>query len=613
MSARALRPVVVERPADLTTPVALMKALLAGDGPCFLLESVEGGDRVARWSFLGAAPSGEISGAAGDPFALLKALPGAALAGRRDDLPPFTGGAVGYAGYDAVRRLEKLPATNPDPIGLPDAWFGIFDSVIAFDHAKHRLLFVTHAGRGRGRGEKSLRKVKRARGAAAAHGARRRGPPPRPLLPSRKLFRVSSYIAAVEKAKEHIRAGDVFQVVLSRRWSAPFEGDPFAVYRALRSISPSPYQYFLRTPHGTIFGASPERLVRVAASPGGAAVETIPLAGTRPRGATREEDLALEKDLLADAKERAEHVMLVDLGRNDLGRGRGPGHGPREGLLRGRALLARHAHRLAGRRDPRGGRHAVDALAATFPAGTLTGAPKIRAMEIIEDLEPVRRGAYGGAVGYLDFAGNLDVAIAIRTAVVANGVLHVQAGAGIVADSRRRVRGSASARTRRGPSCAPSRGRGSSRDPRRRQLRLLHVQPRPDPRDARRRRRRRPERRLHRGRDRSRRRPTASSSRRDPAVPRTRGSLRAHRRDTDIPLLGVCLGHQALGAVFGGAVVAGADPHAREDLRDRARRARTLRGPPEPVHGDALPLARRGGGLGPGRAARSRRRPPTGS
>ena len=413
-----------------------MKALLAGDGPCFLLESVEGGDRVARWSFLGAAPSGEISGAAGDPFELLKALPTAALAGG-DDLPPFTGGAVGYAGYDAVRRLERLPSKNPDPVGLPDAWFGIFDSVIAFDHARHRLLYVTHAGEGE---EEERRGLERLRGLEARATATPVSAV-KPLaaggapLTFKESLPLPSFLSAGEKAKEHIRAGDVFQVVLSRRWSAPFDGDAFAVYRALRSISPSPYQYFLRTPHGTIFGASPERLVRVAAAPGGAAVETIPLAGTRPRGATREEDLALEKDLLADAKERAEHVMLVDLGRNDLGRVSVPGS------VRVKDFFAveRYSHvmhiasRVVGTLAP--GRHAVDALAATFPAGTLTGAPKIRAMEIIEDLEPVRRGAYGGAVGYLDFAGNLDVAIAIRTAVVANGMLHVQAGAGIVADS----------------------------------------------------------------------------------------------------------------------------------------------------------------------------------
>ncbi len=428
-----LRPVVVERPADLTTPVALMRALLAGDGPCFLLESVEGGDRVARWSFLGAAPSGEISGARGDPFVLLKTLP-AAAGGGEDDLPPFTGGAVGYAGYDAVRRLERLPATNPDPIGLPDAWFGIFDSVIAFDHARHRLLYVTHAGEGEEEEKRALERLMGLEARATATPAPV-APPPARSLSFEETLPLPSFLSAVETAKEHIRAGDVFQVVLSRRWSAPFAGDPFAVYRALRSISPSPYQYFLRTPHGTIFGASPERLVRVVAAPGGAAVETIPLAGTRPRGATREEDLALEKDLLADAKERAEHVMLVDLGRNDLGRVCVPGSVRVKDFF----SVERYSHvmhiasRVVGTLAP--GRHAVDALSATFPAGTLTGAPKIRAMEIIEDLEPVRRGAYGGAVGYLDFAGNLDVAIAIRTAVVANGVLHVQAGAGIVADS----------------------------------------------------------------------------------------------------------------------------------------------------------------------------------
>ena len=426
------RLVVLERPADLTTPVALMRGLLAGAGPCFLLESVEGGDRVARWSFLGASPSSEISGLDGDPFAALKALPRDESVSGGDDLPPFTGGAVGYAGYDAVRRLERLPATNPDPIGLPDAWFGIFDAVIAFDHVRHRLLFVTHAADG---DEASARARLRALEERTLTRSGETRPQALPPLTFEESLPRSSFLAAVERAKEHIRAGDVFQVVLSRRWSAPFDGDPFAVYRALRSISPSPYQYFLMTPHGAIFGASPERLVRVAAAPGGAAVETIPLAGTRPRGATREEDLALEKELLADPKERAEHVMLVDLGRNDLGRVAKAGSVRVEDFFH----VERYSHvmhiasRVTGDLAP--GKDAVDALTATFPAGTLTGAPKIRAMEIIEDLEPVRRGAYGGAVGYLDFAGNLDVAIAIRTAVVANGTMHIQAGAGIVADS----------------------------------------------------------------------------------------------------------------------------------------------------------------------------------
>jgi anthranilate synthase component I len=426
------RLVVVEQPADLTTPVALMRGLLAGGGPCFLLESVEGGDRVARWSFLGASPSGEISGREADPFAALRALPRNEPLTDDDDLPPFTGGAVGYVGYDAARRLEQLPDANPDPIGLPDAWFGIFDAIIAFDHVRHRLLFVTHASNG---DETAARARLRALEERALTRSGEAQPEAlRPLVFEESLPR-PSFLAAVERAKEHIRAGDVFQVVLSRRWSAPFTGDPFAVYRALRSLSPSPYQYYLRTPHGAIFGASPERLVHVASGPGETTAETIPLAGTRPRGATREEDLAYERELLADPKERAEHVMLVDLGRNDLGRV------AKAGSIRVKDFfhVERYSHvmhiasRVTGVLAP--GKDAVDALTATFPAGTLTGAPKIRAMEIIEDLEPVRRGAYGGAVGYLDFAGNLDVAIAIRTAVVANGTMHVQAGAGIVADS----------------------------------------------------------------------------------------------------------------------------------------------------------------------------------
>ncbi len=429
-SARVL--VSVERPADLTTPVAVMRALLGRKEPCFLLESVEGGERVGRWSFLGAAPSGAVPRPGEDPFAALKTVPGEAPAAGEDD-PPFTGGAVGYVGYDAVRRLERLPSKNPDPVGLPDAWFGLFDDVIAFDHVKHRLLFLSRTPGGEeGPGRRRLSRFADELLAQAPRPSVAGSPAPpawRETLPR------PDFIAAVETAKEHIRAGDVFQVVLSRRWSAPFSGDPFALYRALRRISPSPYQYYLRTPRGTIFGASPERLVRVRRVDGRAEVETIPLAGTRPRGRTREEDLALEKELLADRKERAEHVMLVDLGRNDVGRVAVPG----SVAVRDFFSVERYSHvmhlasRVVGALAD--GRDAVDALMATFPAGTLSGAPKIRAMEIIEALEPVRRGAYGGAVGYLDFAGNLDVAIAIRTAVVADGVLHIQAGAGIVADS----------------------------------------------------------------------------------------------------------------------------------------------------------------------------------
>jgi anthranilate synthase component 1 len=423
---------LVERPADLTTPVALMGALLRRSEPCFLLESVEGGERVGRWSFLGTTPRAELPSTGESPFDALKALPREALPEGEDD-PPFTGGAVGYLAYDAVRRLERLPTKNPDPVGLPDAWFGVFPDVIAFDHVKHRLLFLSRGAEGE-EGAARERLSDFADALLLERVTARRGADPEPPAWSETLPR-EEFMAAVETAKEHIRAGDIFQVVLSRRWSSPYAGDPFGLYRALRRISPSPYQYYLRTPRGTILGASPECLVRVRSEGGEADVETIPLAGTRPRGRTREEDLGLERELLADPKERAEHVMLVDLGRNDVGRVAVPG----SVLVKEFFTVERTSHvmhiasRVAGKLAK--GKDAVDALAATFPAGTLSGAPKIRAMEIIEALEPARRGAYGGAVGYLDFAGNLDVAIAIRTAVIRDGVLHVQAGAGIVADS----------------------------------------------------------------------------------------------------------------------------------------------------------------------------------
>jgi anthranilate synthase component 1 len=425
--------VVLERPADLTTPVAVMRTLLEDDAPAFLLESVEQGERIARWSFLGTAPSRQISGRDGDPFAALRSVPHEAPSAPGEDLPPFTGGAVGYLGYDAVRRLERIPSLRPDPIGLPDAWFGVFDRIIAFDHVKHRLLFLGHAEPG---GEAEARSALSDLAARVEAGRTRR---PGPVLPEELEWTESmprgAFMDAVDRAKEHILAGDIFQVVLSRRWSAPFPGDPFPLYRALRRISPSPYQYYLRTPHAVLLGASPERLVRAENRADGTLVDTVPLAGTRPRGRDAAEDLAFEADLLADEKERAEHVMLVDLGRNDLGRVSAPGTVEvREFFTVERFSHVMHiASRVFGTLAP--GRDAIDALAATFPAGTLSGAPKIRAMEIIEELEPVRRGAYGGAIGYVDFAGNLDMAIAIRTAVVTGGMVHVQAGAGVVADS----------------------------------------------------------------------------------------------------------------------------------------------------------------------------------
>ncbi len=429
-----MKRVILEKPADMTTPVAIMRALLETGDSCFLLESVEPGERPARWSFLGTRPVRSFSGFDGDPFQLLKEVPDGDVGHAEESVPPFTGGAVGFAGYDSVRRLERLPAKNPEIPGMPDAWFGVFDEVIAFDHLRHKLLFVTRARDGE---EASRREALR-----ALHGEvfERLGRLPSSVSAHAPLTWQESvpkeeYMRIVEAAKEHIRAGDIFQVVLSRRFSAPFSGDPFLIYRALRSISPSPYQYFLRTPFGDVFGASPERLVRVTQGEGRAIAETNPLAGTRPRGETRAQDRALETELLADEKERAEHVMLVDLGRNDLGRVAKPATVNVEDFMQ--ILHASHVMHLESRVtcELAPGKNAVDALTATFPAGTLSGAPKVRAMEIIENLEPVRRGPYGGALGYLDFSGNLDMAIAIRTAVVSFGMIHIQAGAGIVADS----------------------------------------------------------------------------------------------------------------------------------------------------------------------------------
>ena len=487
-----------------------------------------------------------------------------------------------------MRRLEKLPATNPDPIGLPDAWFGIFDSVIAFDHVKHRLLFVTHAGEGE---EEKRRAFERLRGLEARATAQ--GAPPRPGAAAPLYLQrnsSSSFLSflRVEKAKEHIRAGDVFQVVLSRRWSAPFEGDPFAVYRALRSISPSPYQYFLRTPHGTIFGASPERLVRVAASPG-----APPSRRSRSPGRARAAPRARRTSRSRRTSSRTQGTGGARHARGP--RTQRPRARVRPGSVRVKDFFAveRYSHvmhiasRVVGTLAE--GRHAVDALSATFPAGTLTGAPKIRAMEIIEDLEPVRRGAYGGAVGYLDFAGNLDVAIAIRTAVVANGVLHVQAGAGIVADSVAESE-AWSARTRRGPSCGPSRGREEfplilvvdNYDSF--TFNLVQILATLDPdvvvvrNDA------------CTVDEILARRPDRIVVSPGPGRPEDAGvSCALIGRDRDIPLLGVCLGHQALGAVFGG----------------RVSRAPTL------MHGKTSEIAHDGRGLFEASRTRSRRRATT--
>ena len=429
-------------PADTTTPVAVMRKLLARGEEAFLLESVEGGAHLARWSFLGVAPRARCAAVGGrvrreedgraawsdEPF--LRAVermavdPGYA---REEGAPPFAAGAVGYLAYDAVRLFERLPSRHPAAGGMPDGLFLLFDTTIAFDHARGAMVLQTAVRDGRdGAAEGRLADLER-RIAAADPPPTRTGEPP---AFSENGSR-AGFLEAVAAAKEAIAAGEVYQIQISRRWSGKLAAEPFDVYRALRRINPSPYHFFLRTREGDVLGASPEMLVRVRDR----AIETRPIAGTYPRGGSPGEDRALEERFLADPKERAEHVMLVDLARNDLGRvcETGTVAVPEFFAVEKYSHVQHLVSSVTGRLRP--GVSALDALAAAFPAGTLTGAPKIRAMELIDALEPFRRGLYGGAVGYLDVSGDLDSAIAIRTMVVEDGVARVQAAAGIVADS----------------------------------------------------------------------------------------------------------------------------------------------------------------------------------
>jgi anthranilate synthase component 1 len=470
--AKAGRVVPVARtfPSDELTPVTLFRRMRASGQECFLLESVEGGETLARYTFLGCGPVARLSIRGRDveeerfgarrrleepPLEALRRL--AVRPGFEADpeLPPLSGGAVGYLGYDAVRLFEAIPDRHPREGAMPDGLFLLFEACVAFDHPRQRLLLLTNLETEEVGEEAAVdgaiarldalevfvRPDDERRAAIRAAPASRSGPtsvgagldPARPPSPSEfePLMPRQKFLEAVATAKEHILAGDIYQVVLSQRWTGPLEVDPFDVYRALRMLNPSPYLFYLETREAAVFGSSPEMLVRCR----GRSVETRPIAGTVPRGATAEQDAALSLRLLADPKERAEHVMLVDLGRNDLGRVAtlGSVHVPRY------ASVEKYSHVQHLVSEVRGtlaeGKTSLDAFAACFPAGTLTGAPKIRAMEIIDELEGARRGVYGGAVGYLDTAGNLDMAIVIRTAVVADGVCRIQAGAGIVADS----------------------------------------------------------------------------------------------------------------------------------------------------------------------------------
>ena len=432
--------------SDTETPVSAYLRL-RGEGPSFLLESAEQGQRFGRWSFLGVQPRAVIRLQDGvltvggeprefdDPYAAvaeeLERYRVAPLA----DLPPFSGGAVGMFGYDLVRWFEpSVGEPNQDDVRLPDLALMVSDVLLAFDHLRHEVTVLANVFSEAGDVEASYQEA-----VAAIADVRERlaAPIPRAAAGVREAPDFSSnigsdgYAAAVEKAKEYIRAGDIYQVVPSQRWSADAPVEAFSLYRGLRTVNPSPYMYFLDFEDFEIAGASPESLVKVT----GRRAEQRPIAGTRPRAETVEEDYERAKELLEDEKERAEHVMLVDLARNDLGRV------CEYGTVRVEELMAVESYShvmhivssVAG--TLREGVTGMDALRASLPAGTLSGAPKIRAMQIIDELEPVKRGAYGGAIGYLSYTGDLDTCIYIRSAVLKDGRIHVQAGGGIVADS----------------------------------------------------------------------------------------------------------------------------------------------------------------------------------
>ena len=452
--------------ADGETPVGVYRKLAGGPGT-FLLESAEHGRAWSRYSFVGvrsAAMLTEVDGqtrwfgnapvglpTGGDPLSALRDTIAALHTERLDGLPPLTGGMVGYLSYDAVRRWERLPDSNPDEIGVPEVAMLLATDLAVLDHHDGSVLLIANAINYDATDERvddawadAVRRLDLMQADLAKHAAASAS-----TYDATAQVEVTSrtdrsdYLAGVEACKEHIRAGDAFQIVLSQRFSAPCAASSLDVYRVLRVTNPSPYMYLLRVPVVTddgslsdtvafdVVGSSPEALVKVA--DGRAMLH--PIAGSRPRGATPEEDNALAEELLADEKERAEHLMLVDLGRNDLGRVCSPGSVEVVDFM----SVERYSHimhivsTVVGTLAP--GRTAYDVLASTFPAGTLSGAPKPRAMEIIDELEPVRRGVYGGAVGYLDFAGDLDTAIAIRTGVIRDGVAYVQAGGGLVADS----------------------------------------------------------------------------------------------------------------------------------------------------------------------------------
>ena len=449
-----LVPVVKSVMADLLTPVSAFLAISRGEQDAFLLESVERGEQIGRYTFLGARPYMKLR-ARGDEvviergrkrerqqrnvFQVAKELLQQHKPANIPGLPPFTAGAVGFCSYDIVRRLEKIGDGTKDDLDLPDCVLMFFDRLLAFDHLRHQIHIIAAADVATEDPRKAYQRavadiaVLEKKLASGVRPAERRNAfgNKRGKLKVHSVTPRKKFEQSVKAAKEYIAAGDIFQVVLSQRQDFTPEVPPFEIYRALRAVNPSPYLYFLKMGETHVLGSSPEMLVRVT----GRKLEYRPIAGTHPRGRDETEDRQLEQKMLSDEKERAEHVMLVDLGRNDLGRVSEYGSVKVKDLM----YVERYSHvmhivsALEGRLRPE--LHALDAFAACFPAGTLSGAPKVRAMQIIEELEPTRRGIYGGSVLYADFAGNLDSCIAIRTMLMKGRKAYLQAGAGIVADS----------------------------------------------------------------------------------------------------------------------------------------------------------------------------------
>jgi anthranilate synthase component 1 len=449
-----LIPVYREILADMETPVSAF--LKIDDGRySFLLESVEGGEKWARYSFLGSKPSvvvrsfdrtaevirhGRIERRSfdRDPLEAIKEVLSAYQPVPDPDLPRFYGGAVGFMGYDTVRFFERLPDRPKKGLGLPDIFFMITDTLVIFDNVTHMIKVVSNAHVNGHSATEAYKEaaakidaiVKKLKSRGRGQGSRVKGRQAK-AASLKSNFTQPQYEQAVLTAKEYIKAGDIFQVVPSQRFEAKISAEPYEIYRALRLINPSPYMYFLRCGDATIVGASPEVMVRLE----GNRIDLRPIAGTRRRGATEDEDQKLATELLADPKERAEHIMLVDLGRNDVGRVSKPGSVQVSELM----IIERYSHVMHIVSNVRGtledSRDSFDVLRACFPAGTVSGAPKIRAMEIIDELEPTRRGPYAGAVGYFGFSGNMDTCITIRTLVIKDKTAYIQAGGGVVADS----------------------------------------------------------------------------------------------------------------------------------------------------------------------------------